>query len=503
MKRFFYNGAILLGLSSLLSRLLGVFRANRLAAIFGTTEASNAYFTAFTLPDLIYALLVYGAVSAAFVPIFTSLQETKRESDPWDFTSNVLIVLLSSTTLACIFIWLFTPQITDLLYSGLPPSTKSLTADLLRILILSPLIFTVSAICGGVQTALGKFSAYALAPILYNLSIIIGIVYFQDIYAVAWATVCGAALHAFIQFIAVYKFGFRFSFEISRQWINIRHFFWLALPRIFAITTTHINLVVDASIATLVPFGSLAILRYAQDINSFPMGIIGLSVATASFGTLSSLIAQNDHLKFAYLIQKKLLRILYFIIPATIGLHLTRHEIVSLILHGGVFNSTDLTQTAHTLSFLAMGLIGTATIPLLARAFYAQQQTSYPLYAALAGVFVNLVLDLLLYQTYGIYGLAIGSSAAALIQMCLLLLWLTRQINWRLILEPLKTLEIIFSSAAMSLVIHLVSSQTIIPNTTTEIGLRAILLILLGAATYLGFSYALGTMHSIFTEKDA
>lgn len=471
-----------------------------MAAVFGTGISTNAYFSAFALPDFIYSFLVYGAVSSAFIPIFTEL----KNKDRWKFTSSIIVILLVLTILSGAILFLFADQFTYLVFPGFGAEEHTLTTELLRILVLSPILFSISAIMGSVQTALGNFRAYALAPLLYNASIIFGIVYFRDIHMVAWMTVAGAALHALIQLIAVWRKGFYFSPKLKETWQRIKEFFVLALPRIFAIVTTQLNLVVDASIASLVPFGSLAVLRYAQDLNSFPLGIVGLSVATSSFGVLSSLASRGNILGFANLIKRQLTRILYFIIPAAVGLILIRTEITSLILKGGEFTSEDVTHTSITLSWLAIGLIGSATIPLLARAFYSLKNTRLPLYAAVTSVFINLILDLLLYKTYGIYGLAIASSFAAITQAGLLLYWLCKKTSWRQIISLFPIFEIIFSTLAMGLVIYGTSVSWPTPEKLDTISsfIRVLTFVFISMAIYFSSTIFTGTFKKIWKESN-
>lgn len=499
MKKIF-GGAFLLAISSLLSRLLGILRSNQLATVFGAGEVTSSYFAGFTIPDFLYSFLIYGAVSASFVPIFTELHDTENESDPWHFTSNVLTVLLGLLFVFGGMVWLFAPQIVALLYAGFTPSAQNLTVELLRILILSPLLFGLSAVFGGVQTALGKFTAYAIAPLLYNLAIIFGIVYFREIHAVAWCAVAGAGLHALVQFIAVRKHGFFWCTTLRTQFHHVREFLWLSLPRIFAIVTTQINIVVDASIASLVPFGSLAILRYAQDINSFPMGIVGLSVATSSFGLLASLAGKGDPLAFADVFRKNFHRILFWILPSAVGLYLLRFPITELILQGGAFTTEDTIHTANTIAYLALGLVGTATIPFLSRTFYAQKNTRLPLYAGIVGVLINLVLDLILYRSWGVYGLAFASSISALTQMLILIYFLTEKINWR----HLFSFRILSETAICTLAMWFVLAG-VLGYVTAPVGTWNLLIYLAGISTlggviYLGLTYALGTFQNLMQK---
>lgn len=492
MKKHLLNGTILLALSSLFSRLLGVLRANRFAAIFGTTPEANAYFSAFTLPDFLYSFLIYGAISAAFVPLFTEIKNRQNLSTAWRFTSTILFLTLLLTLLAVILLFFLAPFLIPLLYPGLTPETQSLTITLLRILLLSPLFFSLSSIFGSIQTALGTFRAYALAPLLYNLSIILGIIIFKEIHAVTWFTVLGASLHALIQFLFLFRKGLLTRPSLHPHLKEIRTFFTLALPRVFSLLTTQINLVIDASIASLVPFGSLATLRFAQDINSFPLGIIGLSVATSSFGFLSNLFSRQNLLGFTHFLQTQIHRILFFVLPATLGLILLRTEITTLLLRGGAFTTTDTLYTSNTLAFLALGLTGMSLLPLLTRAFYSQKNTRLPLYSSLLGVSLNLILDLLLYPTYGIYGLAIASSFAALTQTTFLLFHLSRHFSFRRLISSPFLLGVLLISSIMGIFIH--TLNLLLPSATTFLPLllKTTLLVSLGILTYLSLAHLLG-----------
>lgn len=475
MLKKIFMGAGILGISSLASRLLGVVRANQLASIFGTSASLNAYYAGFALPDFLYSVLVYAAVASAFVPLFLEL----KGSEKWRFTSAVLDGVVLATTVFAVVVFVFAPQLVGLIYSGFDLSTQSLTVEIVRILCLSPILFGISSVFMSLQTAVGRFTAYSLAPVIYNLAIIFGVVYFRDIYMVAWCTVIGAGLHMLLNLVAGLRLGFRYKLTFWRERDHLMRFWRLGAPRVVSMMGYQINLLVDSAVASLVTFGSLSVLRYAQDINSFPLGIFGLSIATASFGSLTALFAKGNTPEFLYKIKMTLAKMWFFIVPSAVGLILVREDVTAVLLQYGNFDAGDTYAVSGTLAYLAVGLFASATVPLLNRIFYAMKNTRVPLYASLAQMVLNIVLDLLLYQSWGVWGLALASSVAVTVQMLYLFLRATDRFQLSAFFPRSETIEIVVSSALMGLVVFGVAGY--LPN---NVYLHLALSALIGAVVY-------------------
>ncbi len=488
----------LLAISSFVSRLLGIIRNNRFADLFGATDLSDAYFAAFQIPDLIYSIIVYGALSAAFVPLFVEHIHTAKTSGGqktlWDFTSSVLSLLVCFIALCAIVLFFASPYLIPVLYPGFDPETQQVTVNLMRIMLLSPIFFGFSSVFSGIQTAFGNFLFYSLAPVIYNLSIIFGIVYLAPIYGiygVAYGVVIGAFLHALIQVPAMIRVGFRLSPSFSWFRSDIRKLISLSIPRVLGLALLQANYLVEGFIASLGLVGGLSVLRYAQDLQSFPVGIVGLSVAVGSFSVLSSLALKNDDLKMFFdTLSRKIDNVLFLIIPSSVGLFLLREPIVRLILHSGAFTERDSFVTANTLGILCVSLFAASLIPLLSRAFYAVKDTKSPLFFSIAAIAVNATLGLLLTPHYGVYGLAMANAISSILNIALLLLSLRIRVPKARFAFPISSfLKTLFASAVMGAAVYLLQRIVSLPSSFMALLGLTLIFAGAGAAVYFGISF--------------
>lgn len=412
------NLTLLLAISSLLSRLIGVYRNHELANLFGASGISDAYFAAFQIPDTLYRLLVFGAISASFVPLFLSLKK-KNEEEAWGFVSSVLNGFLLCVFAASALIFFFAPQCIRLLYPDFTPELQETTTHLLRIMMVSPLLFTFSSVFSGIENAFRNLWGFALAPIVYNAGILFGIYFLapeMGIYGVAYGVVIGAFLHAFIQFIPAIRLGFKWRpiFVWSEAFKKL---LITSVPRVMSMAGFQINFFIEGIIATTLALGNLTVLRYAQDIQSFPIGIIGISMAISSFSILSHFVIDEKIPELAQYTRDKIDHVFFLIIPAAFGLWVLREPIISLVLQGGVFDQSAVLMTAQTLSFLCIGLVAAAVTPLITRIFFAFHDTFWPFLITVFTVVVNTGFALFFSRTMGVAGVGLASSVSSTLSL--------------------------------------------------------------------------------------
>ena len=309
-----------------------------------------------------------------------------------------------------------------------------LTVMLTRIMFLSPVLLGISAIFGGVLVSLKKFLIYSIAPIMYNLGIIIGALFFVKFMGpkgLALGVILGALLHMLIQYPAVKFSGFKFKPILFEAFKNehIKKIIRLMIPRTMGIAVSQINLLVITIFASTLTSGSLAVFNFANNIQSFPLGLFGVSFAVAVFPTLSATYAKGMNEEFIKNFSEVFRKILFFIIPLSVFILLLRAQLVRVILGGGQFNWEDTVMTFETLGFLTISLFAQCLIPLLARAFYAIHNTKTPFYVALVSEAVNIILVILLIKNYAISGLAIAFSTASILNMILLFVILRKKLG--------------------------------------------------------------------------
>ncbi|MEI6835371.1 MAG: murein biosynthesis integral membrane protein MurJ [Candidatus Falkowbacteria bacterium] len=424
--------AVLVAASSLISRLLGVFRDRILASQFGAGPQLDIYYAAFRVPDLLFNLIVLGALSAGFIPIFSGLvknfsnpKKTEDNAAAWSLAANV-INLLSVFLVFFSFVGiLFAPLLVKLITPGFSADSQAATASLTRIMFLSPLFLGISGVLGGMLQSFRRFFIYSLAPIFYNLGIIAGTIWFSSWWGLpglAWGVVLGALLHMLIQIPAVYALGFRYSFKINFKDQAARRIGRLMIPRTLSLAITQIDLLVTTIIASGLTAGSLTVFNLANNLQSFPVGIFGVSFAIAAFPTLSQVAFNKEQLEASF--SSTLRQILFFVIPATVFLITLRAQIIRVVLGAGVFGWQDTILTMNTLALFSISLFAQASIPLIVRVFYARHDSKTPFYLGMFTVAADIILCLILSRKMGVTGLALAYSISNILNFLLLWTWL-------------------------------------------------------------------------------
>ena len=423
--------ATLVAFSSLLSRLLGILRDRILAGEFGAGNILDVYYAAFRVPDLIFNLIVLGALSAGFIPVFTCLIKDfkceRTDGSPnqkaWDLANNILNTLMIFLIFISGLGILFSPFLMKLVAPGFSPEKQQLTAELTRIMFLSPIFLGLSSILGGILQSFKRFLVYSLAPIMYNIGIIIGALYFVPFWGVhglAWGVALGAFLHMFVQLPLVFSLGFKYRPIINLRDPNMRKIGRMMVPRTMTLGVSQLNLLVITILASGLAGGSLAVFNFANNLQAFPVGIFGISFAIAAFPTMSRVAHSKKKLiaNFSATFRK----ILFFVVPATVLLITLRAQIIRVILGTGRFDWQDTILTMDTLGFFAIGLFAQATIPLLIRVFYARHDSKTPFFIGLVAAICNLVFGWYFSRMLGVQGLALGFSIAQIVNF--VLLWL-------------------------------------------------------------------------------
>lgn len=424
--------AVLVATSSLISRLLGVFRDRILASQFGAGQQLDIYYAAFRVPDLLFNLIVLGALSAGFIPIFSSLVKNfvdpKKADDnapAWQLANNVINLLSLFLVIASVLGVVFAPALVKLITPGFSAEAQASTVSLTRIMFLSPLFLGISGVLGGILQSFRRFLIYSLAPIFYNLGIIAGALWFSNWWGLpglALGVVFGAFLHMLIQVPAVYALGFRYSFKIDLKDKATRKIGKLMVPRTMSLAITQVDLLVTTIIASGLAAGSLSIFNLANNLQSFPVGIFGVSFAIAAFPALSQ--SADDKEKLEANFSATLRQILFFVIPATVLLITLRAQIIRVILGAGHFGWQDTILTMNTLALFSISLFAQASIPLLVRVFYARRDSRTPFYLGIFTVIVDIVLCLILSKEMGVMGLALAYSISNILNFILLWTWL-------------------------------------------------------------------------------
>lgn len=432
------GAALLLGAASLVSRFLGVIRDHVLAGQFGAGDTLDIYYAAFRIPDLIFNLLILGALSAGFIPIFTQVLRAPRinadysankcgNNEAWTIVNGVVNIMGIALILICGLFIVFSPQVIPLITPGFNSEKMAATVRLTQIMMLSPIFLGLSNLLGSILQSFKRFLVYSLAPILYNVGIIIGALFFVDwfgIYGLAFGVILGAFLHTLVQLPQVIQLGWRYRWFFDLTNSGIRKIGKLMIPRTFGLAVSQINLMVMTIIATTLAPGNLAIFNLANNLQFFPIGIIGISFAVATFPVLGELAAVGKKEQMVKSFSHAVRQILFFIVPASVILLVLRAQIVRVILGSGRFNWDDTILTSDTLAFFVLSLFAQALIPILARFFYALQDTKTPFFVGLFSAGINVILAVFAVGPLGVVGLALAFSISSILNFGLLWIFL-------------------------------------------------------------------------------
>ncbi len=425
------TATIIIAVLTLLSRLTGFLRDLLLASELGLSRQTDIYFTAFRIPDLIYNFLILGTLSAAFIPVFTSYY-LKDKKEAWVIANSVLNFAVIFMGLVAVVMMIFTEPLMKLVAPGFSAVDLQETVALTRILLISPIIFTLSSVLSSTLLSFKKFIWVNTAPLLYNAGILFGIVFLLPrwgLKGLAVGVIMGAILHVLIQVPQIIGVGWKWSPIISWGHVGVKKIISLVIPRILGLDISYINLIIVSVIGSTLTAGTIAAFNFANNIQAVPLGIFALSTAMAVFPVLSEHYAKKQITAFIEAFDAAFVRILYLILPMSVLILLLRAHIVRLLLGYGECDWTCTITTFDALGVLSFALIAQSLVPLLSRAFYARQNTKLPVAIGLVCIAVNAVLSFYLSQGLGIIGVTMGFVIASLLQLGLLMIYLHKHIK--------------------------------------------------------------------------
>lgn len=391
--------ALLLAVSSFISYGLGALRDNLLAN-FLPNALADVYWAAFRVPDFIYGIIITGGITAAFLPVFASYFKNSQKEAKNLFRDVFTVFLLLLLGLSVLF-FVIAPFLVDLTVPGFNGLQKEQVVVLMRIMFLSPIILGVSAIFSSVLQYFDLFYAFALAPIFYNIGILIGILFLYPAMGfpgLAFGVVLGALLHLLVQMVPAMKIGFSPGFSLLiKEKRGLVKIFKLTGPRIVGSAAYHINLIVITAIASTLTAGSIKVFNLSNNLYCVPVGLVGLSFASAVFPSLSRSYASEDKEKFLQVFANIFKNIIFFILPLSGLLFILRAQVVRL-LYGtqlaskSFFGWWETRLTASSLGILSVSLFAACLIPFLARAFFALHNTKTPVKIAVVSIIINVAL---------------------------------------------------------------------------------------------------------------
>lgn len=455
------HAALLLMSASLLSYMAGLMRDRVLSTTFGATRFTDAYNASFLIPDLLFNLFIAGALSVAFVPVFTSYFKQNKEQA--QVVANTIITF-GTLLLGAVGIVLFfaTPYIIPAFLSHVDAADHQLIISMTRIMLLSPILFAISNALGSILITQKHFLAYALSGFLYNLGIILGIIVLSErfgIFAAAIGAVIGAFFHLFVRLLNIFSVKYKYRPTLSLKHKGVMKIFKLMIPKTVSLVAWQLMLWTYTFVAYGLGEGSVAAFNYARNLQSFPVSLFGIAFATAIFPFLADHVHHKNREKFSGDFQTSLEKILFFAIPAAVGMLILNREIIEIILKGGAFDDAAVNLTSLVLFFFILSIPIESAVHLFARGYYAFKNTLTPMAFALAGYGVNIGFSIFAAKTIGVAAIPIAFLIGTSLQLLLLIVFFSKKLTQFKIKKFLiKMLKIGIATGVMALAVIYIPS---------------------------------------------
>jgi putative peptidoglycan lipid II flippase len=426
--RVLAQASLILTGAALASRILGWIRLLVIGSQFGASRELDAYFAAFRIPDAIFQLVVAGALSAALIPVFQGYRAREQDREAWRLASSVINLVVIGLSGFSLLMAIFAPLIVPLVTPGFDAPTTELTIRMTRIMLLSPVFIGMGAVVSGILNSYEQFAIPAIAPLLYNLAIIAAAIVLAPLLGVeglAVGVAIGSLAHLAIQLPSLARVGQRYDLTVSLAHPGVRRVAWLMGPRTLGLAAGQINFLVSTLLASSLPEGSVTAYNYAFQLMQVPVGVVGVSVAVALFPRLSRDAALGRLREVRNQLAQALRILLFVAAPLTAIMIVLREPLTAVFFQYGLFSAQSTSRTAEALLFFTLGLAAHTVVHVLARTFYALQNTRTPVLWAIVAVVLNVPLMAWLVGPMGVDGLALAMSITATIEV-VGLLWAVR-----------------------------------------------------------------------------
>jgi putative peptidoglycan lipid II flippase len=422
--------ALIVGAGFLISKITGILDDLILARTIGPGPELDAYYAAFGLPDLLFTLIAGGALASAFIPVFTGFLTREDRSGAWQLFSSVANTAFIAAAIGSGILAIFAPWIVaETVGRGFAPEYQQLCANLMRVILIGTMVFAISGVVMSALQANQHFFLPALAPIMYNLGILAGVIFLAPelgVWGPTLGVVIGSMLHLLIQIPGLIKYKAKWTVWLGWRNADLRRVIRLMIPRIIGLGAVQLAGVITISLASTLAAGSVTALNYGWRVMQLPETLVATAIATAAFPTLSEFAARGQIPQLRGTLRTTLLVILALTIPATIGLLLFGQWAVRVLYDTNLEATLLITWAVHG---YALGMIGHSMLEVTARTFYAQQDTWTPLYVALVAMGVAIAASFALRPVLGVGGLALANAIGVTVEVITLLLILRRRLR--------------------------------------------------------------------------
>lgn len=425
----------------MISSGLGLFRDRLLNGTYLHTYpvGIDAYTVAFTIPDFMFFILVSGALSVTFIPVFNQRLATGNKKSAWELSTSMINLMALVTLAASVLIIIFAdPLVSYVVGPGLSESGHGLAVSMMRVIAVNPFLFAVATVIASMQQAIGRFTFFALAPTIYNIGIIIGLVFFTrginifgwqvfdgGIMGVALGVVLGSIMQLLVSSIGLMGLGFDYRFKIFWKNKGFRQVLTLLPARSLDQGADYLNSIVETNIASRMVSGTVRAYQQATTLHMVPINLIGVAISTAAFPRMTERLAEGRPDLFKSELQAVLRIIIWLALPVATIAYFTRGYLVSFIQNGGD------PLIARLLGALVVAILFRSIYHIAARSFYAQQDTRTPLYISIFAISLNIFLAIWFTTVLnmGAFGLAWAQSLVAAVEVSILFMIMSRRIK--------------------------------------------------------------------------
>ena len=435
------RAAALLAGSSLIASLLGLLRERIFNSLYYITypTGADAYRVAFSIPDFMFIILVSGALSVSFIPVFNQRLSSGNKKSAWELSTSIINLMALATLITSILIIIFAePLVRYVVGPGLDESSRSLAVSMMRVIAVSPFLFAVATVITSMQQAVGRFAFFALAPALYNVGIIIGLLFFTNginifgwqvfdggIMGVALGVVLGAMLQLLVSTIGLFGMGFNYEFKIFWKNKGFRQVLRLLPPRSLDQGIDYVNSIVETNLASRMVAGSVNAYQQVTALVYMPINLVGVAISTAAFPRMTERIAEGRPDLFKKELQQVLRFIIWLALPIAVISVIARGYVVNFIVNGGDPYMSSI------LGILGISILFRSVYFISARSFYAQQDTKTPLYISLFTIALNITLAVWFTLGFkaGVQGLAWAAVIVSAVEIAILFTLMSRRIT--------------------------------------------------------------------------
>lgn len=483
-----FTAAFLIIITTALSQILGILKYRLFASYFGATSDLGVFFASFRIPDLLFQIIIVGALSSAFIPVFSEQLAKKRKKDAFNFVSSLITLGLIVFSLITLFVLVFAEFLARIIAPEFSNEQIVLMANLMRIIQVSQFLFLFGTVFTAMLQSFNYFLIPGIANALYNIGIIIGVYLFAPrfgIYGAAIGVVIGAFLFLLAQLPSIIAKGYFYKFKLSLD-NGVSKVIRLMIPRSLTIAVAQIAITANVVFASIISARSIVIFDLALTLMAAPVFLFGQSIAQASFPTLSRVKDNMD--EFRSVFKSSFNQILYLTLPISALFIVLRVPLVRLFYGSGRFDWEATLITGYTLAFLSLSITVQAATLLVARAFYALHETKIPFVITMIAVTVNILFSVyfILFLKLPIYYLALSFSIGSILGFILMVIALDRKITLPKMDIFINSVKITISAsiAGVALYIPVKLLDQLVFDTTRTINL----FILTGIASFIGLS---------------